>query len=613
MAEIISAVRSNFDDRDQARLAFFSLFQRVIDAEILIFMGIPQFVSQDDPKLPWALIELIGMQQDHWNELARRAHELRLVAQTEDGLWLIENQVANGLRLLIPLTISTESQRVRAFVESTALSARQHFERVKKGDSSAERQIRMNEANYLSAVSVAASSKWPGCILDTLLGLQVIYREPNRLSEWRTLLKSVVPIFTDTRTGDALPGMEDMWLVMASFELGVFLRQSKWQEAYPLQAKVVERLEQAAKPWLTGLHDIGGEGLQTIRRLAGELSRLGEISEALGKHDTASQILFRSRHLTEANTAGAALARAEMLLKSARELKYEDERRRKLIKDGIDVAEGALKSVDPNNQEMFGRIHSVLGSLQSESELFDEAVRSYEEALFVRKAMGDLLGAGRAEGNIGGVLEATGHRRKALDTLQRAKALFEQAGDAGKQDLNYTRIAIGRIESELLRNNALDSPNYRKSAELNRVIHHMVANIRRGDSLEYFVGLVGYFIEGYPYSASGLGVDSYSTPDIHVTEDGFACTCAFPTKMVQPATMKTKRIIKSEVNGVPTDLVAVNVEVKFEDIYLIGGFWDGKQHDLFSDVETMASRQTRFMREMGLWFERRKAERNAEP
>ncbi len=228
MAEIISAVRSNFDDRDQARLAFFSLFQRVIDVEILIFMGIPQFVSQDDPKLPWALTELIGMQQDHWNELARRAHELRLVAQTEDGLWLIENQVANGLRLLIPLTISTESQRVRAFVESTALSARQHCERVKKGDSSAERQIRMNEANYLSAVSVAASSKWPGCILDTLLGLQVIYREPKRLSEWRTLLKSVVPIFTDTRTGDALPGMEDVWLVMASFELSVFLRQSKW-------------------------------------------------------------------------------------------------------------------------------------------------------------------------------------------------------------------------------------------------------------------------------------------------------------------------------------------------------------------------------------------------
>jgi hypothetical protein len=122
MAEIISVVRSTFDDRDQARLAFFSLFQRAIDVEILIFMGIPQFVSQDEPKLPWALTELIGMQQDHWNRLARRAHELRLVAQAEDGLWLIENQVADGLRLLIPLTMSTESQRVRAFAESTALT-----------------------------------------------------------------------------------------------------------------------------------------------------------------------------------------------------------------------------------------------------------------------------------------------------------------------------------------------------------------------------------------------------------------------------------------------------------------------------------------------------------
>lgn len=113
MIDILSAVRSTFVNRDQTLLAFFSLFQRVIDVEILIFMGIPQFVSQDMPRSPWALTELIGVRQDHWNDLAKRARELHLVAQSEDGLWLIENQVANGLRLLMPLTTSTESQRAR--------------------------------------------------------------------------------------------------------------------------------------------------------------------------------------------------------------------------------------------------------------------------------------------------------------------------------------------------------------------------------------------------------------------------------------------------------------------------------------------------------------------
>ena len=623
MAEIRNVVRSTFDDGDQARLAFFSLFQRVIDVEILLFMGIPQFASQDEPKLPWALTELIGMQKDDWNDLARRGREVGLVGQTDDGLWLIENQVANGLRFLIPLTKSTESQRVRAFVESTALSARQHFHKVKTGDPLAERQIRMNEANYLSAVSVAANSKWPGCILDTLLGLQVIYREPKRISEWRALLRSLIPIFADMRTGDALPGMEDMWLVMTSFELGVLLRESKWQEACQRQSKVVERLEQAAKPWLSGLRHVDDEGLHTIRRLATELSRLGEINKALGKHQAASEISTMSRQLTEtlimsgqptaANTAGAALAQVETMLKSAQELKHEDEKRQRLIKDAIGIAEEALKSVDPNNQELLGRIYFILGALQRESELFDESVRSYEEALFVRMAIGDLLGAARAEGNIGGVLEETGHRRKALDRLQRAKTLLEQAGDAGKQDLNYTNLAIEQIQSESLRRNALDSHNDRKRAELNQVVRSMVANIRRGDSRGYFVGLVGYFIGGYPYSASGLGVDSHSTPDIHLTEEGFACTCAFPLKMLQPAIVKNKGTIKTEVNGEQTDLVAVSVEVRFDDIYIVGGFWDGEQHDLFSDAETLAARQTRFMRETALWFKRRNAERNAEP
>jgi tetratricopeptide (TPR) repeat protein len=612
MIDILNAVRSTFDDRDQARLAFFSLFQRVIDVEILIFMGIPQFVSQDEPMSPWALRELLGMQRDDWNDLAMRAHELRLVAQAEDGLWLIENEVANGLRLLMPLAISTESQCVRAFVESTAFSAQQHFIRVRKGDPSAERQIRMNEANYLSAVSTATSSKWPNCILEALEGLQVIYLEPKRLNEWKTLLKSVVSIFTDARTSDALPGMEDMWLVMTGFELGVLLRESRWQEAYPLQAKVVEKLEQAAKPWLTGLRGPDDEGLHMIRRFAGELSKLGDINQALGRHGLASRMRIRSRQLVETNAADAALTRAEMILWSARELKPEDERRQKLVKEGIGVAEGALKSAVPGNQEFLAHIHSVLGSLQREAELFDEALRRFEEALFIRKAMGNSMGAGRAQGNIADVLLATGHRRKALEALKRAEALFIEAGDKGQQDLDYTRKAIEEVESELLKTGSPDSDNSKKSMERNRVIRAMVANIRRGDPREYFVGLVGYFIEGYPYPASGLGVDSYSTPDIHVTEDGFACTGIFAARMLQPATTKGRQIIKRDVNGVPTDMVAVNVEIKFDDIYLIGGFWDREQHELLSDRETMASRKLRFMRDTGLWYQRRNAERNAQ-
>jgi tetratricopeptide (TPR) repeat protein len=113
------------------------------------------------------------------------------------------------------------------------------------------------------------------------------------------------------------------------------------------------------------------------------------------------------------NTADAALTRAEKMLESARKLNYEDETRQPLIEDAIRVAERGLKAVDPNDQVMRGRLYFVLGSLQAESELFDEAVRSYQEALFVRKAIGDALGAGRAEGNIAGYWrrQATGGRR----------------------------------------------------------------------------------------------------------------------------------------------------------------------------------------------------------
>lgn len=299
MPEVNSAVRSTFSDREKVRLAFFSLFRRVIDVETLFFMGVPEFISQDGPSQPWALAELIGMQEDHWNNLARRAHKVGLIAETNDGLWLIQDQVSDELRLLLPLTSSTATQRMRAFVESIALSSRQHFKRVKGGDLSAQRQIATNEANYLLAISVALRSQWPGCILDTLLGLQVTYADPKRVSDWRALITSVAPLFADTITGNALPGMEDMWLVLTSFELGALLRESKWLEAYPRQTKVVQTLEQAATPWLSGSRPVNDEGLNFVERLAGELSRLAAINSALGKRDVASEIQMRSRRLSD--------------------------------------------------------------------------------------------------------------------------------------------------------------------------------------------------------------------------------------------------------------------------------------------------------------------------
>src|SRR5207248_25118 len=46
-------------------------------------------------------------------------------------------------------------------------------------------------------------------------------------------------------------------------------------------------------------------------------------------------------------------------------------------------------------------------------------------------------------------------------------------------------------------------------------------SIQRREPIGYFIGLVGYWIEGLPYPASGLSVDDTATPNIRLGDDGF--------------------------------------------------------------------------------------------
>src|SRR4030095_8105884 len=140
------------------------------------------------------------------------------------------------------------------------------------------------------------------------------------------------------------------------------------------------------------------------------------------------------------------------------------------------------------------------------------------------------------------------------------------------------------------------------TAERDEALKMMIAKLNQGEERNYFVGLVGYFIEGIPYSATGLTVDLTTTPDIHLTEEGFSCTAFFPPKMLQPSTVQKNGIIKKEFLGKLTEIVKVQLEVCADDICSITEFVGGAQVGLYLDPEVMFSRKMKFMTEMQDWF-----------
>ena len=138
--------------------------------------------------------------------------------------------------------------------------------------------------------------------------------------------------------------------------------------------------------------------------------------------------------------------------------------------------------------------------------------------------------------------------------------------------------------------------------ERDKALKGMIAKLNQGEKRDYFVQLAGYFIEGIPYAASGLTVDSTATVDIHLTKEGFSCTAFFPPNVLQPRTVQKNGIIKKKFLGKVVEAVKVRLDVRAEDIYAISESVGGTQVLLYSDPEILVSRRMQFTAEMEDWF-----------
>ena len=122
----------------------------------------------------------------------------------------------------------------------------------------------------------------------------------------------------------------------------------------------------------------------------------------------------------------------------------------------------------------------------------------------------------------------------------------------------------------------------------------MVSSVKRAEPREYHVSLVGYYIEGIPFSATGLSLNQDTPPDIDLTDESFTCTAFFEPHLLDASIVKGNGIIQKHFGGQVIDLVPVRLEVKLIDIWAVSEFIKGEQHQLFLDPETVTSRLTAF-------------------
>jgi hypothetical protein len=114
----------------------------------------------------------------------------------------------------------------------------------------------------------------------------------------------------------------------------------------------------------------------------------------------------------------------------------------------------------------------------------------------------------------------------------------------------------------------------------------------------FYLGVVGYYIEGLPYQADGLTVGFETTPNLVATPESLTCDAWFPPTHLEGAVVRAKGIVRAD-SGV--DLVQVILEVKRRDIWMVAEFIGGVQDDLFVDPDALVTRKQAFARETAAW------------
>jgi hypothetical protein len=123
---------------------------------------------------------------------------------------------------------------------------------------------------------------------------------------------------------------------------------------------------------------------------------------------------------------------------------------------------------------------------------------------------------------------------------------------------------------------------------------NVVAPALEQGETRFQIALVGYFLDGRPYPADGLAVNSTNTPNFIVTTEGFSCDGFFPSDILDG---------KHRSEPARAGVVRVRVAVNERDVWAIAEFTTGHQIDLFIDPGVMIARKFAFAKESAAWRE----------
>lgn len=475
---------SAFNEDERRVLALLSFFQGFVDVGVLSAMGQGSF----------SLEELRGLDRDEGTKLLDRVAEVGMLTALGGGYYRIHPALPWFFRgIFQQYYAGREDEAARAFVEIVSGLGNFLNEQYQIGNREVISIMNAEEANLLYARQLALEKGWWNAIINTMGGLRWLYDQTGRWVEWRHFIEEIVPFFMDPKTDGPIQGREENWNIVINYRVKLAIQARQWDEALKLQEKHVEWEREKAKlalgvdpreideetrilvrNYIVSMGDLaeiqmgkGDEGcIQSYKAAIEICEKYGFMSIAsaysmnLGNAyididkiydlDEAERWFMRGLDLTPEQD-GLERGRCLGSLGSTTLRRFEDTRKDgkpdlKYLEAAQEFYQKALKAFPQNAINELSTTYNWLGNVYRYAGMTDEAMKHYQEAIYLGDSLSDIYWAAQYRLNAAYTLMDADRLSDALEYARSAQERFEACGAAGVNKVKETRDLISRIE-----------------------------------------------------------------------------------------------------------------------------------------------------------------------
>jgi tetratricopeptide (TPR) repeat protein len=487
-----------FTDVERAQLAVLHLFRGTADADVVRFMGDADVTGED------AVPELAGVDRAAVAGLLDRAAGIGLLESFGEGSGFYRIHPALPWYFTTLFTASygppdspIAQRAARAYARAIGALGDYYWGQAVAGRAAQVVPVLgAEEGNLRHALELARAGGLWGAAAGCLQGLVVLYGRTGRDGEWARLVDDVTPEVTDPATGGPLPGRDQQWSLVTSYQVRLAANARDWPAATTLQiTRIAWQRDRAAAALAAPPANLTAAQHAEIRNLGVALNELGII---LGQQEDPGCLPLFQEALALAQRIGDRQSEAEralnlgnayLLMSGLRDLdqaghwhqhslslrddedrigralchgqlgalalaRFDDARAAGAAKDvlldhlntALNHSRQALDLLPAGDHEHRATSENQLGSIYRRAGDSGQALRHYQQSLHHEEARGNIFGAGTTRYNIALLLNGAGRAGDALAYARAALANYQQAGPGATAQADRARQLIASLE-----------------------------------------------------------------------------------------------------------------------------------------------------------------------